>query len=51
MITSFIICMEFFDEEIGSGTDTLLRVQRALEKTGVEFLDDARPFVTLRGRV
>jgi hypothetical protein len=42
--------MESFDEEIGSRTDTLLRVQRTLEKSGVEFIDDGKPGVRLRAR-
>jgi transcriptional regulator with XRE-family HTH domain len=40
--------MESFDGEIGARTGTLSLVQRALEKAGVEFLNDARPGVRLR---
>ena len=39
--------MESFDGVIGSQTETLLKVQTALEKGGVEFLDDDRPGVRL----
>ena len=40
--------MESFDGEIGARTATLSLVQKALEKAGVEFLDDDRPGVRLR---
>lgn len=40
--------MESFDGEVGARTSTLSRVKRALEKAGVEFLDDERPGVRLR---
>ena len=40
--------MESFDGVIGSQTATLLRVQTALEKGGIEFLDDDRPGVLLK---
>lgn len=40
--------MESFDGAIQSHTGTLMRVQAALEKAGVEFLDDDRPGVRLR---
>ena len=40
--------MESFDAAIGSQTATLLKVQTALEKGGVEFLDDDRPGVRLK---
>ena len=40
--------MESFDGAIHSQTGTLLRVQRALEKAGIEFLDDDRPGVRLK---
>jgi predicted transcriptional regulator len=40
--------MEGFDGEIGARTGTLSLVQRALEKAGVEFLNDTRPGVRLR---
>jgi len=35
--------MESFDGLIGSQTATLLKVQTALEKGGIDFLDDDRP--------
>jgi hypothetical protein len=37
-----------FEGSIQSHTGTLLRVQAALEKGGIEFLDDDRPGVRLR---
>lgn len=40
--------MESFDGVIGSQTATLLKVQTALEKAGIEFLDDDRPGVRLK---
>ncbi len=40
--------MESFDGNIGSQTATLLKVQTALEKGGIEFLDDDRPGVRLK---
>ncbi len=40
--------MESFDGVIGSQTATLLKVQTALEKGGIEFLDDDRPGVRLK---
>ena len=40
--------MESFDGVIGSQTATLLKVQMALEKGGIEFLDDDRPGVRLK---
>ncbi len=40
--------MESFDGAIQSHTGTLMRVQAALEKAGVEFLDDDRPGVRLK---
>jgi predicted transcriptional regulator len=40
--------MESFSGEIGSRTTTLSLVQRALEKAGIEFLDDGQPGVRLR---
>jgi len=39
--------MESFDGEIGARTSTLSQVQAALEKAGVEFLNDDRPGVRL----
>jgi hypothetical protein len=42
--------MESFDGAIGSQTGTLHRVQTALEKGGIEFLDDDRPGVRLKER-
>ena len=43
--------MESFEGAIQSHTGTLLRVQTALEKAGIEFLDDDRPGVRLRAPV
>ncbi len=40
--------MESFDGEIGARTATLSLVMKALEKAGVEFLNDERPGVRLR---
>jgi transcriptional regulator with XRE-family HTH domain len=40
--------MESFSGEIGSRTATLSLVIRALEKAGIEFLNDDRPGVRLR---
>lgn len=40
--------MEGFDGQIGARTDTLSKVQSALERAGVEFLDSDRPGVRLR---
>ena len=40
--------MEAFDGPIGSRTDTLGNVMAALEKAGVEFLDNDQPGVRLR---
>jgi predicted transcriptional regulator len=42
--------MESFEGEIGARTGTLSLVKRALEKAGIEFLNDDRPGVRLRGR-
>ena len=42
--------MESFEGEIGARTGTLSLVKRALEKAGVEFLNDDRPGVRLRAR-
>jgi transcriptional regulator with XRE-family HTH domain len=42
--------MESFDDIIASQTGTLLKVQTALEKGGIEFLNDDRPGVRLRER-
>jgi predicted transcriptional regulator len=41
--------MESFDGEVGARTSTLSLVQRALEKAGIEFLNDTRPGVRMRG--
>lgn len=40
--------MESFDGEIGSRTGTLSLVTRAMEKAGVEFLNDGQPGVRLK---
>jgi len=40
--------MEGFDGQIGARTDTLSKVQSALERAGVEFLNHDRPGVRLR---
>jgi predicted transcriptional regulator len=40
--------MESFDGEIGARTSTLMLVKRALEKAGIEFLNDDQPGVRLR---
>jgi predicted transcriptional regulator len=40
--------MESFDGEIGARTSTLSLVKKALEKAGIEFLNDDRPGVRLR---
>ena len=40
--------MESFDEEVGARTATLSQVQKALEKAGVEFLNDGQPGVRLK---
>jgi predicted transcriptional regulator len=40
--------MEAFDGEIGARTSTLSQVQKALEKAGVEFLNDGQPGVRLK---
>jgi predicted transcriptional regulator len=40
--------MESFDGEVGARTTTLGKVQRALEKAGIVFLDDESPGVRLR---
>lgn len=42
--------MESFNGAIQSHTGTLLRVQTALEKAGIEFLNDDRPGVRLQAR-
>jgi transcriptional regulator with XRE-family HTH domain len=41
--------MESFEGEVGARTGNLSKVQAALERAGVEFLDDQRPGVRLRG--
>lgn len=40
--------MEAFEGPIGSRTDTLGNVMGALEKAGIEFLDNDQPGVRLR---
>jgi hypothetical protein len=40
--------MESFDGEVGARTSTLSLVKRALEKAGIEFLNDDRPGVRMR---
>lgn len=40
--------MEVTDGPVGARTETLIRVIVALEKAGVEFLNDNRPGVRLR---
>jgi predicted transcriptional regulator len=40
--------MESFDGEIGARTSTLSLAKRALEKAGVEFLNDDQPGVRMR---
>jgi predicted transcriptional regulator len=42
--------MESFDGEVGARTSTLSLVKKALEKAGVEFLNDDRPGVRMRGK-
>jgi predicted transcriptional regulator len=41
--------MESFDGEVGARTSTLSLVLKALERAGVEFLNDGQPGVRLRG--
>jgi hypothetical protein len=41
--------MESFEGEIGSRTGTLSLVKKALENAGVEFLNDDRPGLRLKG--
>jgi predicted transcriptional regulator len=40
--------MESFEGEIGARTSTLMLVKRALEKAGIEFLNDDQPGVRMR---
>jgi transcriptional regulator with XRE-family HTH domain len=40
--------MESFAGEIGARTGTLSLVQKALEKAGIEFLDDGSPGVRIK---
>jgi hypothetical protein len=40
--------MESFKGEVGARTSTLSLIQRALEKAGIEFLNDDNPGVRLR---
>lgn len=42
--------MESFDGEIGARTSTLSLVKKALERAGIEFLNDDRPGVRLRAK-
>jgi hypothetical protein len=42
--------MEDFDGPISSRTETLTNIVITLEKAGVEFLDDDRPGVRMRGK-
>ena len=40
--------MESFEGEVGARTGTLSMVQAALERAGIEFLNDDRPGVRMR---
>ena len=40
--------MESFSGQIGSRTSTLSQVQQALEKAGIQFLNDESPGVRIR---
>jgi hypothetical protein len=42
--------MESFAGEVGSRTETLSKVQAALERAGIEFLGEGRPGVRLRAQ-
>lgn len=42
--------MEAFDGPVGARTDTLRKIMAVLEKAGVEFLNDDRPGVRMRGK-
>jgi predicted transcriptional regulator len=42
--------MEGFEGEVGARTSTLSLVQKALERAGIEFLNDERPGVRMRAR-
>jgi transcriptional regulator with XRE-family HTH domain len=42
--------MEDFDDAVGARTDTLAKVVNVLETAGIEFLDDGKPGVRMRGR-
>jgi predicted transcriptional regulator len=42
--------MEAFDGAVSARTETLTRVVMALEKSGIEFLNDGRPGVRMRER-
>jgi predicted transcriptional regulator len=42
--------VESFDGEVGARTSTLSLVKKALEKAGIEFLNDDRPGVRMRGK-
>ena len=41
--------MEGFDGPVGARTDTVRRIVAVLDKAGVEFLNDDRPGVRLKG--
>ena len=41
--------MEGFDGPVGARTDTLRRIVAVFEKAGVEFLNDDRPGVRMKG--
>ena len=41
--------MEGFDGPVGARTDTLRRIVAVFEKAGIEFLNDDRPGVRLKG--
>jgi predicted transcriptional regulator len=43
--------MEGFDGPIGARTDTMRRLQRALEEAGIEFQDEGRPGVRMRAMI
>jgi predicted transcriptional regulator len=42
--------MEGFDGPVGARTDTLRKIIVVLERAGVEFLNDDRPGVRMRGK-
>ena len=43
--------MEGFDGPVGARTETLRKIVTILEKAGVEFLNDDRPGVRMKGKV